>query len=175
MTPDAVIAFVAALLSGSVGIGVLCKEPQPIVSRAFALGMLTLALREVLVGLGAQASLRLDVLRWQRLSWIVTVLLPGSWLLFSLSFARSNARELVAKWKWGVVSTLALPCIIVTFFWHALFSAPARVDEGILPLLRFSWEGYALCIFSLVVAVIVLVNLEGILRASAGTKRWQIK
>ena len=39
----------------------------------------------------------LDVLRWQRLGWIATIVLPGSWLPFSLSFARPDSHTLLRR------------------------------------------------------------------------------
>src|SRR5437016_5099907 len=135
--------------------------------------MLVLALRETLVGLGAQATLPLAALRWQQLGWMVTTLLPGSWLLFSLSFGRSNYRDFLSRWKWGIVGALAFPLIIVGIFHSTLFLATMEGTSP--PVLPLSRTGSALCILSLLMAVVILVNLEASLRASTGRKRWQIK
>src|SRR5262249_53554037 len=143
--------------------------------RAFALGMLVLAMRETLVGLGAQATLPLAALRWQQLGWIVTTILPGSWLLFSLSFARSNYLNFLSKWKWVVVGALALPLVVAAVFGPAFFLSSADVDSTIPLVLPLGPAGSALCIFSLLIAVAILVHLEASLRASTGRKRWQIK
>ncbi len=97
MTFNALLAFAGAFLCAGLGVGALCKEPRALVSRAFALGMLVLALREACTGLGMLATLPLDVWRWQLLQWTFTTMLPGSWLLFSLSFGRGDARDLVAR------------------------------------------------------------------------------
>src|SRR5262249_15216285 len=137
--------------------------------------MLVLALRETLVGLGAQTTLPLTVLRWQQLGWMVTTVLPGSWLLFSLCFARSNYRDALARWTWVVVAALALPLVVIAVLGQTLFLPPAALDGTILPVLPLSRMGAVLCIFSLLMAVVILVNLEASLRAAIGRKRWQIK
>ena len=172
---EALLAFMGALLCSGLGIGLVYARPRALVSRAFALGMLVLALRQTLVGLGAQAALPLAALRWQRLGWIVTTLLPGSWLLFSLSFARSNYRDFLTRWQWVVVGALALPLVIIAVFGQSLFLPPATLDGTILPVLPLGRAGSALCILSLLMAVVILVNLEASLMASTGRKRWQIK
>ena len=61
---EALLAFTGALLCSGLGIGVLYRRPHILVPWAFALGMLVLALRESLVGLGAQATLPLAALHW---------------------------------------------------------------------------------------------------------------
>ena len=144
---ETLIAFTGALLCSGLGIGAVYKRPRALVPWVFALGMLVLALRETLVGLGAQATLPLAALRWQRLGWIVTTVLPGSWLLFSLSFARSNDRDFLARWKWVVVGALALPLVVVAVFGQTLFLYPVALDGTILPVLLLSRVGSALCIF----------------------------
>jgi putative PEP-CTERM system histidine kinase len=172
---ETLLAFTAALLCSGLGIGVLYRRPHTLVPWAFALGMLVLALRETLVGLGAQATLPLAALHWQQLGWMVTALLPGSWLLFSLSFGRSNIRAFLTRWKWVVAGALALPLLVVAVVRQAFFQSLAETDGIIAPVLPLSRAGSALCIFNLVMAVVILVNLEASLRASTGRKRWQIK
>src|ERR1041385_2719814 len=151
----ALLAFTGALLCSGLGIGMLYKKPHALVPRAFALGMLVLAIRETLLGLGAQAALPLAALRWQQLGWIVTTMLPGSWLLFSLSFARSNYRDFLDKWTWAVVGALALPLVVIAVFGPAILLSPAEVDSTISPVLYLRPAGSALCIFSFLTAVVL--------------------
>src|SRR2546428_13716285 len=105
----ALLAFTGAFLCSGLAIGVLYKRPHALVARVFAWGMLILALRETCVGLGMQAALPLAAQRWQQLGWLATTLLPGSWLLFGLSYERRNYRDFLARWKWAVVAALAFP------------------------------------------------------------------
>ena len=172
---EALLAFTGACLCSVLGVGALYNRPHALVSRAFTLGMLVLALRETLVGLGAQATLPLAALRCQRLGWLVTTLLPGSWLLFSLCFARRNSHDFLARWTWLVGGAIALPLMVIAVFRQSIFLLPTAVEGAILPALSFGRVGSALCIFGLLSAVLILVNLEASLRASTGTKRAQIK
>ncbi len=172
---EALLAFTGACLCSVLGVGALSTRPHALMSRAFTLGMLVLALRETLVGLGAQATLPLAALRWQGLGWLVTTLLPGSWLLFSLCFARRNSHDFLARWTWLVGGAIALPLMVIAVFRQSIFRLPAAVEGALLPALSLGRVGSALCIFGLLSAVLILVNLEASLRASTGTKRAQIK
>lgn len=171
MTFEALLAFAGAFLCSSLGIGVVYREPRALETRAFALGMLVLALRELFVGLGAQATLPLESLGWQRLAWMTTTMLPGSWLLFSMSYSRTD-RRLVSRWKWGIVGALAFPLVGVALFSHTTLGT---VQKPYFVMLQPGWTGYVLGVFDLLIAVIVLANLEGSLRAATGIKRWEIK
>src|SRR5262249_20856984 len=163
------------LLCSGLGIGAVYKRPRTLVPWAFALGMLVLALRETCVGLGAQATLAVAALRWQQLGWMATTVLPGSWLLFSLCFARSNYRDSLARWSWVIVGAIALLLMVLAPVGKSLFLPPAALDDTIQPVLPLGRAGSALSILSLLIAVVILVNLEASLRAATGRKRWQIK
>lgn len=169
------LAFTAALLCSALGLGVLYRRPRALVPQTFALGMLVLALREMLVGLGAQAISALPAQRWQQLAWLVGTMLPGCWLPFSLSFARSNYRDVLARWKWPVVSALVLPALAAGLFRQTFFLPLVTLDDNFSSVLVRTRAGTALCIVRILLAVAVLVHLEASLRATTGRKRWQIK
>ena len=169
------LAYAGGLLCASLGVRALWKEPHALVARAFALGMLVLALRETLVGLGAQAILPLAGLRYRSLAWMLTTVVPASWLLFSLTFARRNARELLARWRWSLVGALVVPAVVLLAFSPTVVVRQARGEPDLLPLLSLGWAGSLLGLGGLLTAVMVLMNLEGSLRAAAGMKRQQIK
>ena len=171
---EALLAFASAFFCLVLGVGALYKEPRAWVARSFALGMLALALREISVGLGAQISLAPYDLFWKRVGWAATAFLPSSWLIFSLIYARNTDRERLAKWKWAIVVAFILPCFIIVGFKKSFLPYPA-LAQAAESTLKFGWADYASFLFSLVVTVVVLGNLERTLVASAGAKRWQIK
>ncbi len=175
MTFDSVLSFVGALLGGSLGGFVVLKDTRSLVHRTFAVGMLALALEAGLTGLSLQAVLPEEVLRWQRLRLVAAAFLPGSWLLFSLSFARANYKEFVAEWRWIILAAFAFPLALTTFLADSIFIDAPVLDASSGWLLRLGWFGYAFHVFILLSAVFILMNLERTLRASTGTKRWQIK
>lgn len=175
MTYSALLAFAGALLCGGLAIWVLYQAPRAFVHRTFAVGMLVLALREACVGLSVQAIQPVDVIHWERLGLAVAAVLPGSWLLFSLSFARANYRDLVTRWRWFALATFAFPLVLVTLFWSALYADTLRLETFSVWVLPLGWSGYVLYGFVLLSAVIILRHLERTLRASAGSMRWQSK
>ena len=171
----AILAFTSALLCIGLAVVVFFEDIRSFHHRTFASGMITLALVEMCAGMSAQALLPSDVLHWERLRLTGAAFLPGSWLLFSLSFARSNYRELLAKWKWFALGSFVLPLGLVTFFRHSLFAAQSTWEPSSVALIPLDWSGHLFYVFFLFMSVIILMNLEGTLRASAGSKRWRIK
>lgn len=175
MTFNALLAFINVLVCTGLAVFVLWVDPRSFAHRTFAIGMGTLALMEVFAGLGAQAVFAADVVGWERLSLAVSACMPGSWLLFSLSFSRSNYRELVAAWRWHVRVAYVFPITLVTFFYSALLAPTAHLSAPSVWSIAFDWAGYVSHAILLLSSVVVLVNLERTLRAFTGSMRWQIK
>ena len=174
MTPAIVLAVGAAALSAGLALFVLVRGERTTANRALAAGMLVLAVQELLSGLGSDALTASATLKWHRRQWMVGALVPGLWMLFSLTYARTNYREFLKKWRWALLGTFAIPLGLVNLWGDALFTA-AGLDDSARWILPLGWAGYALFVFSLLSAVLILVNLESTLKASIGTIRWQIK
>ena len=100
--------------------------------------------------------------------------LPGTWLIFSLSFARGNYREFLTRWRVLLAAAFVGPVGLAVFFSRRLILAPgpAELDRQVFGL---SGYGTALYLLFLISAVLVLMNLERTFRASVGTMRWRIK
>ncbi|MBN1569557.1 MAG: PEP-CTERM system histidine kinase PrsK [Acidobacteria bacterium] len=79
---------------------------------------------------------------------------PGAFLVFSLCFARAEYRKYVARWKYVII---------------AAFVAPLAA------LLIEKETGRTFYALILMIAVLILANLERTLRGSTGYIRWQIK
>ncbi|HSB03899.1 MAG TPA: XrtA/PEP-CTERM system histidine kinase PrsK [Thermodesulfobacteriota bacterium] len=175
MSFPSIVSFVAAGVCGGLGILVLVRDRHSFVHWTFAAGMIVLALEALLSGLSVQAELTEDMFRWQRMRLITTAFIPVVWLLFSLSFSRKNYREFLIKIKWLLVSSFALPLILVTLFNEELMKGGPVLDESSAWLIPLDWSGYLLHLFFLLSIVIILMNLERTFRASTGHMRWQIK
>ena len=95
--------------------------------------------------------------------------------MFSLSYARGNAREFLRRWRFVLLVAFVLPLTIAIFYFGDLMTVVSRPLEPGLRLLRFTPAGFVLSAAFLVAAVLVLMNLERTFRASVGTMRWRIK
>ena len=173
---ETILSYVAALFSVVLAVFVLVRDRRrTFVYRSFAIGMIVLAVESVFTGLSFHAASPVDVLRWLRFRMFATALIPGIWLIFSLSFARVNYREFLSGWKWIILAAFVLPFSLVAFFGSRFFSDVLIWKTATIFLLPLGWSGYLFYLLLLVFAVIILMNLERTLRTSTGRMRWQIK
>jgi putative PEP-CTERM system histidine kinase len=170
------LSYLAALSSIGIALLVLYRDPHSFVHRTFAGGMAILAVQAVLTGLGFHEISYVEVTPWQLYQLIPYALSPGVWLIFSLTFARANYREFLGRWKWVILASFVLPLIPLAFFMDQVYVGPPLFGETSLSLFyRVGRAGYALRLFYLIGAVLILMNLERTLRYSIGHSRWQVK
>ncbi len=117
----------------------------------------------------------MDFLFWQRFQLIIASFLPALWLLFSVSFARANYSEQISRWKWVLILSLVLPLSLVTLFGDAFFAGPPVLTETSALFIRIGWSGYLWHLLWVIVAVMILMNLERTFRHATGHMRWQTK
>ena len=99
MSIPAVLSFAAAYFSLILAAVVLLRDKHAFVHRVFAAGMVLFAAEEICRGLGYSAILPADVIYWQKRVMVISVLIPGVWLGFSVSYARVRSSESLSKWK----------------------------------------------------------------------------
>jgi putative PEP-CTERM system histidine kinase len=152
---------------------VFWRERQNIAYGAFALGMVALAVREILGARALDAVLESQAYRWHRYRFASDAVIPGLWLLFALTFARADRTRFLRLWRWPLAAAFAVPVGIVVFAWDSLVTRTSYANPSwLIPVgLGGKWLHVAL----LLAAVAILVNLESTLRAAVGTVRWQIK
>jgi putative PEP-CTERM system histidine kinase len=171
----AVPSVLSALFCGGLAAFVLYRNPKSFVHRVFALGMVSITLMEAGNAMGLLASSASQQAWWKTVSFDGEALLPGSWLLFSLSFARSDYKALLSKWRILILLLFVFPIFLVSYSWSQLLIVsvdPNELPARFIPLGR---AGYYLELFLLLSLIWILTNLEGTFRASSGIKRWQIK
>lgn len=168
------IPLINTVLCAGLALFILFEDKKSFVHRIFSLGMAALALKELFVGMSMREPVPSEMIYWEGWGLTAASLLPGSWFLFSLSFGRSNYKELVSKWKWFALLSLMLPLSTVVFFREALL-LPFSVEEGPISRIPLGWSGYVFYLFYLLISVVILMNLEETLRASTGNKRWRVK
>ena len=169
------LAISAAILSGTLALGVAIRAERSFVRWTFVLGMLALSTESVFSGMSVDAVLPGEVVHWEMLRMIVLSLLPGVWILFSLSYSRGNAREFLARWWWVLTAAFLLPAGLAVLFRENLITSIGQSAVEDHWMLRLGPTGMALNLLFLIAAVCVLMNLERTLRASVGTMRWRIK
>ena len=169
------ISLVAATVTAGIAVLALWRDPRSFVHRVFAVGMALFALEAGLAGLVYQAPSLEDFLLRQRMQLLAASFLPAVWLLFSVSFARANYAEQIAKWKWLLLLSLVLPVSLVTLFGKAFFTG-TLVPAGMLALfIPTGWSGHAWHLLWVILSVMILMNLERTFRHATGHMRWQTK
>src|SRR5437867_37718 len=81
-----------------------------------AAGMALLAVESIFCGLTVRAASPEQMLYWQNWRFSVTAFLPGTFLLFSLSYGRENAWNKLIGRQWTPLAGLGLPAAIVLIF-----------------------------------------------------------
>ena len=166
-------ASIAAAIS--VTVAVLIRARQAIADWALAAGMLLLAAENLCSNLSVSASSGASIIRWQEYRLLALALQPGLWLLFSLTYARGNARTFLSKWRPWLILAFLLPVANALLFRAHLATGLTQTDDGQFSIVRLGWPGLASNFLLLIGAVLVLTNLERTYRASVGTMRWRIK
>src|ERR1700676_2456866 len=93
------IPLASALCSGALAAGSLLRGKRRLADFAFSAGMTALAAEGAFVWMTVRGpTTDAELVSWQRWSLFASAFLPFTWLLFSLSYARGNAREFLVKW-----------------------------------------------------------------------------
>jgi hypothetical protein len=170
-----ILPFIAAAFSVGLAVFVVWQDRRSFVHWTFAIGMVTLALEAVFIGISLQMVPPSMIFYWQCIGLIMAAFLPGVWLLFALTYARANYKEILSRWRWVVLAVFVVPLALSTFFQKSFFIGEPVSDSSLVWLIRLGSPGYAFHLCLLVGAVLILMNLERTLRASVGHMRWQIK
>ncbi len=143
--------------------------------RIFTAGMIFFAIEQVLLGF-TSLTISPDKVIWLNLVRAgFAGLLTGIWLVFSLSFGRMNYKIYLAHWKWIISFTFAVPLVLTIFFRYSFFKGATLGDLSFGWFLLLGWPGFIFHIFMLLSSVVIIINLENILRASSGNLKWKIK
>lgn len=169
------LAISAAILSGTLALGVAIRAERSFVRWTFVLGMLVLAAESVFSWLSINAILPGKTIYWQNWRFVALSFLPGVWLFFSLSYARGNWRGFVSKWRLVLTAVFLFPVGLAVWFRQGLITSIQPTGPGDTWVLGLGSAGIVLNLILLLSAILVLMNLERTFRASVGTMRWRIK
>lgn len=164
-------AVLCLALAGLGGIGKSRIVPYP----PFLAGMLLLAAESFATGRIVAAPDAADVEFWLRIRFVVTAVLAGAWLSFSLTYSRSNYREYLHRWGWGIAFSFIVPLVLAVLYNGNLIDEFLYFGTPLDMVFRLTPYGYAFQVCLLIVTILILLNLEKTLRSSRGRIRWQIK
>ncbi|HOP98020.1 MAG TPA: PEP-CTERM system histidine kinase PrsK [Verrucomicrobiota bacterium] len=167
------IAILAVVASALLAALALLRRPRTMPVWSFAAGMACLSIE---TGLAALATLMPErMLYWHHWRLLVLSFLPGTWVLFSLTYARGNAREFVARWRVPLITAFIGPPAVALLFSKALILPSDHIGPDYEWGLSLGTAGRFLYVLVLVGCILVLMNLERTFRSSVGTMRWRIK
>jgi putative PEP-CTERM system histidine kinase len=175
MTAAALLAFVSAAFAALLAVAVQWHERRSLAHWAFSAGMAVLAAESLFSGLAANSTLLETVAYWQGYTFLALAFLPGFWLFFSLTYARGNYREFLARWPLAVAAAFIAPVVLALAFPDEIIIALGKPPGAENLMLRLGFAGTGLHLLLLLSAVLVLMNLERTFRAAIGTMRWRIK
>lgn len=167
------LAYFTAAVSVIVGAAMLYKDWRSLHNRVFAVCMLLLGLESAAVGASMGAQIGAFV-SWTAVAQVIKSVLYGSWLLFSVIFARSNYSELLSRWKWIIAASIAVP-LLLTLGFRDSFIAGQLIAVKLGYVIPLGWSGYLWHVCAVLLSIMIIMNLERTLRHSTGHTRWQIK
>lgn len=165
----------ASILCAATGCVALARDARSPAYRSFAFGMAVMTGETIVSYLAMNASTPEQALMWSRWGLNVAALLPGSWLVFSLSYARRNFDEFSSTWKWALIAAFVVPVGLASLGWNNLFGPYAEVSDIGYWIMPIGLCGRVFYVTLLLCSVLILANLEKTLRATRGAIRWQIK
>ncbi|MGH8023713.1 MAG: histidine kinase N-terminal 7TM domain-containing protein, partial [Limisphaerales bacterium] len=174
MSAAIILGFAACAFSLGLALMVVSRRPRSAVQWAFVIGMAGLGLENLFFALATEAALPEDVLFWEKWKLITASCAAPVWLFFSVAYGRINHRDFLRSWRAALVAALVLPVAISALFGGNLIVSGEQISGGQW-IVHLGFPGAILNFFLLLVAILVLMNLETTLRAAVGTMLWRIK
>lgn len=172
---SAILSIGAAILAGGLAVACTAFRRWGVAGWSFAAGMALLAGETVCAGLSAGAEDWAQAARWQYYRMGFSSLIPGTWLLFSLTYSRGNYNLFVQRWRFVLGAAFLLPVLLVLGFEESLISGVGMPEGATTWFIATSWPGRVFHMLMLIGSVLVLMNLERTYRTAVGVMRWRIK
>ncbi len=166
-----IISIITACICVVVAVFVIFRRHGQVSNVAFSLGLVSTAL--VIMGDAISLLHPEDVFWWKKVVFIGEAVMAPSWLLFTLSFARSKHWRSISKFSQVLVMLsplLLIFCLAVPT--DSFFFTPGF--EGKRSILLDN-AGYTYNLILLFYSIMSIVNLEATLKSSAGGDRYKIK
>lgn len=169
------LAYAATIVTAGIGVMVLWRDRKSFVHRVFAAGLVLYALDSAILIFSYQSQNYESFFVAAHIKLVIASILPAVWLLFSMSFGVSNYEEQISKWKYVLIPTLALPLAIVVLFYDYFFEGYPVFTQASNVFVSVGPAGYYWHLIQIIVALLILMNLERTFRHSTGHMRWQTK
>lgn len=171
----AIIAIADAALAGVLALVALLREKRSVASLSFA-GIMALMCAEKIAHIFSfQPASPAALLDSQRLALMIASALPVCWLAFSLSYSRGNSTEFLRRWRFALFLAVIVPIFLTFFIGEDLLIARSIEGSPENWAIGLGLSGIILNGFTLLVAAVVLMNLERTFSTATGTMRWRIK
>lgn len=170
----AIVAIVDAGMAGALALVALLREKRSVASLSFAAIMALMCAEKVAHIFSFQSATPADLVYSLRWSIIISSALPVCWLAFSLSYSRGNSHEFLRRWRFALIVAAVVPLFLTVFIGDDLL-APTVEGSPENWAIALGMPGIVLNGFTLLVAAVVLMNLERTFSAATGTMRWRIK
>lgn len=169
-----ILGFASAFLCIILALIVICQRERSLVRWIFVAGMIEIAAENVFFAFTSEAALPEDVIYWQNWRLLAISFIPGTWLSFSLCYARGNYSKFLKQWRFVLAAAFLIPISLALLFSNKLIvSSEQPIND--LWILGLGIPGIILNLVSLFAAILVLMNLEATYRAAVGTMLWRIK
>ena len=152
----------------------LMGKRRSIARWAFGAGMAILCVEGVVTGFSAAALTAEQFLYWQQTRLVALSFLPGTWIIFSLTYARGSTRKFLHAWRYVLIAAFAIPALLATFYGDSYILFRQLQGDGQVTVL-LGWPGQASQFLMILGSVLSMMNLERTYRAAVGAMRWQVK
>ncbi|MBV33377.1 MAG: PEP-CTERM system histidine kinase PrsK [Porticoccaceae bacterium] len=167
-------AGICGMISAVYFILTLTGKRRSIARWSFSISIALLGLESLVTGFSAAATHADHFLFWQQIRLVVLSFLPGTWILFSLTYARGSTRKFLHSWRYLLIVAFALPALLATFYSDSYILFRQLQGDGSITVL-LGWPGQAINFLIILGSVLSMMNLERTYRAAVGAMRWQVK
>lgn len=175
MSTHIIIVLLGAICAATLGVAAVIYRPRSIPQWSFLVAIGLLAVEGFFQLFSLDAVSLGEMLFWQRAAMLPLAGLPLAWLLFSLTYARGNARQFLRQWRLVLIGLGALPLLLGLWGWRSIVTDVVWTAGAGHWQFPFSLAGKVLLAALVISLVLVLANLESTFRSAVGTARWKIK
>ena len=160
---------IPSLVSGifllGLGVFVLSRNPRSLINWSFAVTLIGSAIMEFSLFM----LLLTKSLIWTKIALLGLGLIPGSLVIFSVTFSRRNFQDAFKQWKFVIGGILGLSLwFLYLGLSGALLTKTTQLSLSQFEIYKVQPAGNYFCIFLLLGIVFVLYNLENTYRNASG-------